>query len=106
MSSFEKVKKFLEELKDENIIFKNHFYDRVRERPISEDLVKESLKKTDKLLNVEEQPSKRHGEKKYKLFIKLSSKYNLVIIAAISKKDLYIITSWNTNRRWQKSIQK
>ena len=26
--------------------------------------------------------------------------------AAISKKDLYIILSWNTDRKWQKSIQK
>ena len=64
------------------------------------------LKKTDRLLKVEDQPSRRKGEEKYKLWIKLSNKYSLVIIAAISKKDLYIITSWNTDRKWQKAIQK
>ena len=83
MSSFEKIKKILEELKDENIHFKKHFYDKTKERPISEGLVKSSLKKTDKLLKVEEQPSRREGEEKYKLWIKLSNKYSLVVIAAI-----------------------
>lgn len=104
--SFNKVKKFLEELKEENIKFKLHFYERVLDRPISEDFVKEYLKKTDRLLKVEEQPTKREGEEKYKLWIKMSNKYSLVIIAAISKKDLNIITAWNTDRKWQKSIQK
>ena len=106
MPSFEKVKKFLEELNQENLKFKKHFYDKVKERPISEAMVREHLKKTDRLLKVEEQPSKREGEEKYKLWIKLSNKYSLVVIAAISKKDLYIITSWNTDRKWQKAIQK
>ena len=106
MPSFEKVRKFLEEVKDENIHFKKHFYDKTKERPISEGLARSSLKKTDKLLKVEEQPSRRHGEEKYKLWIKLSSKYSLVVIIAISEKSLYIITGWNTDRKWQNSIQK
>lgn len=106
MPSFDKVKKFLEELNQENIKFKKHFYDKVNERPISEAMIREHLKKTDRLLKVEEQPSKREGEEKYKLWIKLSNKYSLVVIAAISEKDLYIITSWNSDRKWQKAIQK
>lgn len=106
MSSFEKIKKFLEGMRDENIHFKKHFYDKVKERPISDRLVINYLKKTDKLLKVDKQPSRRQGEEKYKLWIKLSNKYSLVVVVAISDKDLYIITSWNTNRKWQKSIQK
>ena len=106
MPVFDKVKKFLDELKYGNIYFKKHFYDKVRERPISESLVREYLKRTDRLLKVEGQPSRVQGEEKYKLWIKLSNRYSLVAIAAISKKDLYIITSWNTNRKWQKEIQK
>jgi len=93
-------------LKDENIKFKHHFYERVAERPISEELVRNYLKKTEHLLNVEQQQSKNDGEKKYKLWIKMSNKYSLVVIAAISGKDLYIITGWNSDRRWQKEIQK
>lgn len=104
--SLDKVKKFLEELKEEDIKFKLHFYERVLERPISESLVKKHLKKTDKLLKVEDQPSKKEGEDKYKLWIKMSNKYSLVLIATISKKTLNIITAWNTYRKWQKSVQK
>lgn len=106
MSPFDKVKKFLEELKEDNVKFKKHFYDKIKERPISEELLRKYLKKTDRLLKVEEQPSRREGEDKYKLWFKLSNRYSLVVVAAISKKDLYIITSWNTDRKWQKSIQK
>ena len=106
MDYFDKVKKFLENLEDADIHFKRHFYDKVKERPVSEALVRSYLKKTDKLLKVEEQPSRKEGEEKYKLLIRLSNKYSLVVIAAISKKDLYIITSWNTNRKWQKQIQR
>ena len=106
MSSFERVKKFLKGIKEENIIFKEHFYEKIKDRSITEELVREYLKKTERLLNVEEQPSRKTGEEKYKLWIKLSNKYSLVVIVAILKKDLYIITSWNTDRKWQKSIQK
>ena len=85
MPSLEKVKKFLDALEEKDIHFKEHFYDKVKERPISEALVREYLHKTDLLLKVEEQPSRREGEEKYKLWIKLSNKYSLVVIVAISK---------------------
>lgn len=101
----EKIREFLAELKEENIIFKRHFYERAGERPVSEALVRECLKKTDRLVNTEEQTAKREGEEKYKLWFKLSNKYSLVLVAVISKKDLNIITAWNTDRKWQKSIQ-
>ena len=101
-----KIKKFLDNLKDENIHFKKHFYDRAKDRPISEQLIRTNLRKTNKLLNVEELQSKRERERKYKLWIKLSNKYSLVIVSVVSEKDLYIITAWNTDRKWQKQIQK
>ena len=53
-------------------------------------MARSSLKKTYKLLKVEEQPSRREGEEKYKLWFKLSNKYSLVVVASISGKDLYI----------------
>jgi len=102
----QKIRDFLKNLKDENIHFKKHFYDRAKERPITEEMVRLNLRKTNKLLNVEELLSKRKGEKKYKLWIKLSNKYSLVVVSVIEEKDLYIITAWNTNRKWQKQIQK
>lgn len=46
MTYFEKVKKFLENINQDNILFKKHFYDKVKERPITEELVREHLKKT------------------------------------------------------------
>ena len=53
MSSTERVKKFLEELKDDNIRFKEHFYEKTKERPISEGMVREYVKKAELLLRAE-----------------------------------------------------
>ena len=106
MSSFERVKAFLEQLKEENIHFKEHFYERITERQISKELVLKYIKQTPELLKVEDQPARNPNEEKYKIWIKLSNRYSLVLIIAISEKDLYIITGWNTDRKWQKSIQK
>ncbi|MBU0459363.1 MAG: hypothetical protein KJ597_00350 [Nanoarchaeota archaeon] len=89
MSSLQRVKKFLEELKQENITFKHHFFERVQERPISEEMARKYLKQTDRLIKVEDQPARKEGEEKYKLWIKLSNKYSFVLIVAIRKKDLY-----------------
>ena len=101
MSSFDSVLRFLDELKTENIVFKRHFEERIKQRPINKGMTIKLLKQKDRLLKVEEQ-----SKGKYKVWLKLSNKYNLVLIIAISKKDLYIITGWNTNTKWQKSIQK
>lgn len=43
---FTKIKKFLEHLNPENIIFKEHFFESAATRPISTALVKETIKKT------------------------------------------------------------
>ena len=106
MSNFDTVKKFLESFPLENIHFKQHFYERTLERPISEELVKKYIKQTDRLLQVEEQPARNPAEEKYKIWIKLSYKYSLVLVITISRKALYILMGWNTDRKWQKSIQK
>lgn len=106
INCFERVKKFLEEIKDEHIHFKEHFYERSLDRPITQELVMKSIKNTAKLLKVEEQAARKTTEQKYKLWIKLSNKYNLVLVIIIEEKDLYIITGWNSDRKWQKSIQK
>jgi hypothetical protein len=106
MDCFEKVKKFLEAVEDKHIHFKEHFYERSLDRPISEGVVRRSIKNTNKLLKVEEQPARKLTEKKYKLWMNLSNKYNLVLIITIEKKDLYIITGWNSDRKWQNAIQK
>ena len=86
----EKIRKFLAELKEENIIFKRHFYERAGERPVSELLVRECLKKTDRLVNTEGQETKQDGEQKYKLWFRLSNKYSLVLVAVISDKHLNV----------------
>jgi len=106
MNCFERVKKFLETIEDEHIHFKEHFYERSMDRPISEELVRRTIKNASRLLTVEEQPAKKATEKKYKLWLKLSNRYNLVTIIIIEEKDLYIITGWNSDRKWQKAIQK
>ena len=79
----EKVKKFLNNVEEKDIHFKEHFHDKTKERPISEELVRACFKKTDLLLKVEEQPPRKEGEEKYKLWIKLSNKHNLMIISTL-----------------------
>jgi len=106
MGDLEDVRKFLSNFDLINLEFKKHFYDIIVQRPISDDLVKEIIKKPNTLLKAELQKAKKIGEKKYKLWFKLSNKYSLVLIAVISKKNLYILTGWNTDRKWQKSIQR
>jgi hypothetical protein len=106
MSLVDKIGEFLEKVEGKDIIFKKHFNDRIKERPISKELVKRYLKNKRKLIKIEEQQTKREGEQKYKLWFKMSNKYDLITIVAKTEKTLYIITAWNTNRRWQKAIQK
>ena len=102
MNGFEKVKEFLDEIDEDRIFFKLHFYERTLDRPVTEDLVRRSIKNTDKLLKVEEQPARKPAEKKYKLWIKLSNRYCLILIIAIEGENLYIITGWNSDIKWQK----
>jgi hypothetical protein len=98
------IKNFLKELDDNNIKFKNHFHERTHQRPIDKELVIKYIK-TD-LIQSEEQPARKVGEKKYKLQFRMSRKYSLIVIAAVEGKSLNIITAWNTDRKWQKANQK
>ena len=100
--NIEEIRIFLRALNNEDIHFKRHFYEKTADRPVSESLVREYLKKTDRLLKAEVQPSKIKGEEKYKLWIRLSNRYSLVAVIVISGKDLYIITAWNKERKWER----
>lgn len=100
------LKDILTRITDENIVFTQHFYEHTQERPISEELVKKTIKKPETLLKAEKRPVKIRGEKKFRAWFKLSNKYSLVLIVAYRKKSLYIVTGWNTDRKWQKSVQK
>ncbi|MEK6875579.1 MAG: hypothetical protein AABX30_02755 [Nanoarchaeota archaeon] len=48
------VRKFLEELNQENITFDPHFYKRTGERPISESIARSFLSQLNKLEKIEE----------------------------------------------------
>ena len=86
--------------------FKTHFFIRVKDRPITKELVEINLKNPKSLFLVETLQSKNTGEIKLKLWFKMSNKYSLIVIILSANKDLYIITAWNTDRKWQKAIQK
>jgi len=102
MNGFEKVKEFLDRIDESRIFFKLHFYERTLDRPVTEDLVRRSIKNTSGLLKVEEQAARKPTEKKYKLWIRLSNRYCLVLIVTIEGENLYIITGWNSDIKWQK----
>lgn len=94
--------KFLNELNQEDVSFDRHFYKRTGERPISEGMVRSFLSQSNKLEKVEEGRNER-----FKLWFKMSTKYSLVLI--IDKgfsKGLKVISTWNTNRKWQNKLKR
>ncbi|MDO8517613.1 MAG: hypothetical protein Q7S33_05825 [Nanoarchaeota archaeon] len=100
------LKEFLQNIKEENISFKEHFYDKKKEDRLylDEKLIINSLKDTTNFQGFQGQII--NNEERYRIGVKLSNKYSLVIISKIEGKNLYIITAWKTNRKWQKAIQK
>jgi len=102
----EELKKFLKKIKRENIIFRPHFYDKQKEdrQYLSESLVINSIRDIGRFFGFQDQSTKEI--EKYRVAIKLSSKYTLVVVSEVKDKNLYIITAWKTSRKWQKAIQK
>lgn len=95
------VKDFLKNMDQKNIRFDPHFYKRVKERPISENMVRKFLSQTDKLEKIEMGRNKR-----FKLWYKMSRKYSLVLIVEIElSEDLKVISAWNTDRKWQDKLK-
>ena len=102
----ERLKDFLKNIKEEDILFKKHFYEKKEKdrQYLNETLIIKSLKNINNLQGFQKQII--NNEEVYRIGIKLSNKYNLVIISKIKAKNLYIITAWKTNIKWQKSVQK
>ena len=96
------VQAWLQTIQTNNIHFKEHFLMRTRERPITKELIITYIRQPSKLLKVEEQASRNTSERKVKLWFRMSATYTLIIIAVKKNKDLYILTAWNTNRKWKK----
>lgn len=96
------IKGFLEQLNQNNISFDTHFYKRSAERPINESMVRSFLSKPDKLENVE---YGNKAENRFKLWFEMSRKYSLVIIIETFPKGLKVISSWNTDKKWQSTLK-
>lgn len=96
------VRKFLEELNQDKIKFDLHFYKRTGERPISENMARSFLFQLNKLEKIEQGKGER-----FKLWFKMSRKYSLVLIVEIleATKILKVISSWNTDRKWQNKLK-
>ncbi len=100
MDDLKRIKNILSQIDIKEIKFKQHFFERIQKRPINQGMVVKAIKGK-ALLRAEKQIA-RNDEEKYKLWFKLSNKYELIIIAIISRKVLYIVTGWNKQRTWQK----
>lgn len=99
------LKNLFKNIKNGGIIFSPYFYSKLADRPyINEKLVINAIKNIENLMGFQKQII--NGEERYRIGIKLSNKYTLVIIIRAPNKSLYIITAWKTSRKWQKSIQK
>lgn len=96
------IQEFLEKLNQDNIFFDPHFYKRIGERPINEDMIRSFLSQINKLEKIE------HGkeENRFKLWFKMSGKYSLVVIIEMEfSKGLKVISAWNTSRKWQDKLK-
>jgi 5-methyltetrahydrofolate--homocysteine methyltransferase len=85
----------------EDIIFDPHFYKRSSERPINESLARSFLSKINKLEKVEQ----GKGKDRFKLWFRMSRKYSLVIIIEVASKGLKVMSSWNTDKKWQDKLK-
>ena len=95
------IKKFLEELNQDDITFDPHFYKRVEERPINKVMAISFLSQINKLEKIE-----RGKGERFKLWFKMSRKYSLVLIIEIDiSKGLKVISAWNTDRKWQDKLK-
>ena len=95
------VRKFTEELNQDNIEFDSHFYKRIGERPINEGMVRSFLFQLNKLEKIE-----RGKGERFKLWFKMSTKYSLVLIVEIdTTKVLKVISAWNTYTKWQNKLK-
>lgn len=96
------IKELLEKLNQDNIIFDPHFYKRSGERPINEGMIRSFLSQPNKLEKIEEGKEKD----RFKLWFKMSRKYSLVlIIEARTPKGLKVISTWNSDRKWQDKLK-
>ncbi len=96
------VKKFLEELNQDDVSFDPHFYKRTGERPINEGMVRSFLSQLNKLEKIEQGKT----ADRFKLWFKMSRRYSLVLIIEIElSKGLKIMSAWNSDRKWQKKLK-
>jgi hypothetical protein len=106
MGDLEKVKKLLSGITEADIHERDH-YKKQKEKRADIDKAPECLLNgTDNLINAETQEPDKRGELKYKLDFSLSGKYSLIIIISIIQTDVYIISAWKENKKWQKALQK
>jgi hypothetical protein len=96
------VKKFLESLNQDKIVFDSHFYKRSLDRPIDEGMVRSFLAQIHKLEKIE----KGKGNDRFKLWFKMSSKYSLILVVEVYiSKGLKVISAWNSNKKWQNKLK-
>lgn len=100
------LKKFLRGLNKSNILFSPHFHEKseIDRAYLTEELIQNSFKDIKNIIGFQKQ--RINNEKRYRVGIRLSNKYNLIIVCKLSRKGLYIITAWKSDRKWEKAIQK
>ena len=96
------MRRFLENLDGNKIVFDSHFYRRCRRRPVDEGMVRSFLFRVDKLERIEEGNNGR-----FKLWFRMSGKYSLVLVVEIFiSKGLKVVSAWNSDRKWQKKLRR
>ena len=95
------VKRFLEELDQNNVEFDRHFYKRTGERLITEGMARSFLSQIKKLEKIEQGRDNR-----FKLWFKMSRRYSLILIIEIGiSKGLKVMSAWNASKKWQDKLK-
>ncbi|HIJ99005.1 TPA: DUF4258 domain-containing protein [archaeon] len=97
----DEIKRKLLSYKKDQIFITPHVKLKLVEREIQEEMIYNNLLNPEKLVDFEEQKSKRAGERKYKLIFELSNARYFIIIVAINKY-INVVTVFIRYRKWLK----
>ncbi|MBI3413151.1 MAG: DUF4258 domain-containing protein [Candidatus Aenigmarchaeota archaeon] len=100
------MKDLLKGYKRHEIEFGPHSSIRMTERELQEEEIIKNLLNPDKLIDLEEQPAKREGERKFKLIFEKSNTSSLIVIVVLKPSHkIKIPTVIHRMRKWHKVIK-
>ncbi|MBI4177486.1 MAG: hypothetical protein HY516_03905 [Candidatus Aenigmarchaeota archaeon] len=100
------LKNLLKGYKRPDVEFGSHSDIRIAERELEKEEVIRNLLNPENLIDFEEQPARREGERKFKLIFDKSNTSSLIIMAVLTPDHkIKVPTVINRMRKWHKIIK-